>query len=198
MARSTRTVAPGSVHHIGNRGNDRRNVYLDPADHHLFLRLMALGVRDFAVTVHHYCTMWNHFHAIVRSDTSNALSDYMQWVEGNYATQWRSKTGTLGHGHVFKDRFWNVEIEDDTQYLITARYVEANPLRAGFVRRAEHWAWSSLSERLFGNDLGALLSPPLVRLPPQWADIVNLPQGEDVINEIRRKYRGKKPIPSDD
>jgi putative transposase len=185
------------VHHVGNRGNDRRNVFAEPADHETFLALMARAVIDFPVTVHHFCTMWNHFHAIIRSDTCDALSDYMQWVEGNYATLWRCRTGTLGYGHVFKDRFWNVEIRDDTQYLRTARYVEANPLRAGFVRRAEHWAWSSLSARLFGDDR-SLLSPPLVRLPPNWADLVNLMQRGEVLEEVRREYRGRNPVPPDD
>ncbi len=38
-------------------------------------------------------------------------------------------------------------MQDDLHVRVLARYIEANPLRAGLVARAEDWRWSSLWAR---------------------------------------------------
>jgi|GEM_PF-6299818 len=38
-------------------------------------------------------------------------------------------------------------VEDDAYFLTLCRYVEANPLRAGIVKRAQDWQGSSLHQR---------------------------------------------------
>jgi putative transposase len=64
---------------------------------------------------------------------------------------------------------------------------ERNPLRAGLVRRAEEWPWSSLACRLAGDDgaVGRLQAAP-VALPPNWLEGVNQPQTEAELEALRR------------
>jgi putative transposase len=57
------------------------------------------------------------------------------------------------------------------------RYVERNPLRAGLVRRAESWRWSSLWQRVQGS-AGGLLDEGPVPLSADWLDHVNRPEAE--------------------
>jgi hypothetical protein len=50
--------------------------------------------------------------------------------------------------------------------------VEANPLAAHLVSRAEGWAWSSLS-RSTSQDGRPLLAPSPVPRPDNWLEVVN-------------------------
>jgi len=44
---------------------------------------------------------------------------------------------------LFQDRFKSEKVESD-EYLLTAiRYIHQNPVKAGMVKRAEDWEWSS-------------------------------------------------------
>ncbi len=46
-------------------------------------------------------------------------------------------------GHVWQGRFKSPVIQHDEHLLAVLRYIEANPLRAKIVRRAEAYRWSS-------------------------------------------------------
>jgi hypothetical protein len=58
-------------------------------------------------------------------------------------------------GHVFQGRFKGILVERESHLLELARYVVLNPVRAGMVRSAEAYRWSSLRATL-----GLSPSPP--------------------------------------
>ena len=67
----------------------------------------------------------------------------------------------------------------------TIRYVEANPVRAGLVSRAELWPWSSLNERL--RDARTLdLGPVALPTDDWWLELVNATQRQPVKRQRRR------------
>jgi putative transposase len=174
---------PGYVHHVTNRGNERRRLFFDDADNDTFLRLFAIGKRRYPVRVYGITTVINHFHALLRPLEKGALSALLHWVLGKYAAELRSRTGTVGNGHVFQQRFWSDVIVDAGHLLRVLRYVEANPVRAGLVARAELWPWNSASLRLRGHR--GLLDPLPVELPDGWLEIINERQPEEEIMKIR-------------
>ena len=45
-------------------------------------------------------------------------------------------------GHLFQGRYASFAM-DDRHMMITARYIENNPVEAGIVESAEDWRWSS-------------------------------------------------------
>jgi putative transposase len=65
------------------------------------------------------------------------------------------------------------------------RYVEANPLRANLVERAEDWPWSSLRQFVYGADAGQLLDAWPIERPPEWPSIVNHRLGETELAAMR-------------
>jgi REP-associated tyrosine transposase len=182
-ARNNRCAPPGQPYHVVNRGNDRRLVFLEPAHYKFFTRLLRAGTRRFGVVLDGYCAMRNHFHLILEPTEDRALSEYMQWVTGCYSCYFRTRTRTLGHGHVFQRRFWSAPIHDDLHFLTVLRYVEANPVRATLVRRAEQWEWSSLTDRLKGR----FKSERCDLLPSDWCDLVNSAQSPDVLERLRKE-----------
>lgn len=192
MARANRFAPAGQPYHVVNRGNDRRAVFLQPADYQTFLKLVRAGTRRFPIDLHAHCAMPNHFHLVVEPKEGTALSAYMQWVTGCYACYLRSRTGTVGFGHVFQRRFWSAVITGNVHFLMVLRYVEANPRRANLVERAEQWRWSSLASRIKGE----VFSDRTARLPPEWGELVNLVQLPEVLDRLRREIapqRGRPP-----
>src|SRR5262245_47564053 len=113
MSRRNRLTVAGTAYHVVNRGNDRRVIFREDADYERFLHLLAAGTERFGVELFGYCAMPNHFHAVARPTTDDALSAYMQWVTGCYACDLRTRTKTVGHGHVFQRRFWSAHLHDD-------------------------------------------------------------------------------------
>jgi putative transposase len=136
--------------------------------------------------------MPNHFHLLVETKEEEALSAYMQWVTGCYACYLRTRTKTIGHGHVFQRRFWSAGIDDTLHFLMVLRYIEGNPRRAGLVDRAEQWQWSSLANRARANTQ----SRWCVALPVEWCELVNLVQLPEVLARLRKEITPKRGRPS--
>jgi putative transposase len=153
--------------------------------------LVRAGTRRFAVRLNGYSAMPNHFHLILEPMEDNALSAYMQWVTGCYSCYFRVRTRTVGHGHVFQRRFWSAAIHDDLHFLMVLRYIEANPVRAKLVPRAEQWGWNSLADRLDGK----FRSDRCALLPADWCEIVNLPQRREVLERLRKEITPKRGRP---
>ena len=140
MSRPLRLTFPGGVHHVYARGNERREIFRDPADRRGFLALMAEVSEQYAARCHAYCLMDNHYHLLIETSQAN-LSDAVRQLNGVHAQRFNRRHGRSGH--LFEGRFRSPLVDTD-QYLLEAiRYVVLNPVRAGSVRRAEDWIWSS-------------------------------------------------------
>ncbi len=189
-------LSPGSVLHVVNRGNDRRVIFLEPVDYGAFLVLLREARERFAVSLHAYCLMPNHFHLVVAADEMRALSAYMHFVERNHACDLRAIARNRGNGHVFQRRYWRSEIKGEGHLLCVLRYVEANAVRAGLVGRAEEWEWGSLYERQTGER--DLLQPLPLRLPADWTTIVNIPLQKADLVPIRTPAKMGRPPKSDE
>jgi len=195
MARLERVVAPGCVVHVVNRGNDRRAIFPEDIDYAAFLVLMREARERFAVKLFAFCLMPNHFHLVVSPTDSRALSAYMHFVERGHACDLRAIARTKGNGHVFQRRYWKSVIDSEEHLLCVLRYVEANAARAGLVARAESWEWGSLYDRQTGER--DLLHPPPLRLPVDWAEIVNTALPKPDLDQIRfpkKMGRPAKPV----
>jgi len=177
--------------HVVNRGNDKRRIFLSDADYDFFLDLMVAAKRRAPVSVLAVCPMPNHFHAVVRPEEEGALSTYMHWLTSYYAIDFRSRTGTRGHGHVFQRRFWNDVARDEQHLLFQLRYVEGNPVRANLVNEPESWRWSSFSLRMGSEN--QLLDPLPVKLPANWRELLLAPQPYPEVDSVRHPQRGGRP-----
>ena len=74
MSRQVRVVAEGVPHHVTQRGNNRRDVFLLEDDRHFYIDVLREKCARFGVTILGWCLMTNHVHlvAVPRSDDSLA------------------------------------------------------------------------------------------------------------------------------
>jgi putative transposase len=187
MPKHRRSIAPNSIHHIVNRGNDKKVIFRESVDYGSFLVLLREARERYPVELYAYCLMPNHFHLVVRTPDLDAISAYMHFVECVYACDLRSYDRSKGHGHIFQRRYWNKPVEGAGYLMTVMKYVEANPVRAGLVDWAHEWEWSSMWERVTGER--DLLHPSPVRLPEDWPLIVTVPLEQIDIDKIRRPLK---------
>jgi len=194
MARQRRSAPAGFVQHVLNRGNERAVIFHKPTDYEAFLGILADGLKRFPVNLLAFCLMRNHFHLVVNPATDLALPAYMRWTMTVHVRRYRRHHHTDGLGHVYQDRYKNfvIENDDDVHLLSVIRYVEGNALRAGIVKRAEDWPWSSLSRRLTCDGRN-LLSPWPFPRPENWVDIVNGPFAVEELQRIRESSNRRAP-----
>ncbi len=65
MTRRLRNDYPGAVHHVMNRGVDRRDVFFSETDRVDFGRLLEVVHARYGIDVLAYCLMGNHYHLLV-------------------------------------------------------------------------------------------------------------------------------------
>jgi len=115
--------------------------------------------------------MPNHWHLVLWPETDRDLARFMLRLTTRHVRRWLTHRKQVGTGHVYQGRYKSFPVHEDAYFLTLLRYVEANPLRAGMVAKAEQWTGSSL-----GCDpkLAAKLldSWPLKR-PRNWTALVN-------------------------
>jgi putative transposase len=68
----------------------------------------------------------------------------MRLVTLMHTQRWHAHRSSTGTGHLYQGRFKSFAVQHDSHFLTVCRYVEANALRGGLVRRAEDWRWCSL------------------------------------------------------
>lgn len=191
MPRARRTAWAGAIFHVVNRGVERRKVFLDEHDYKRFITLLRLGKEKAPVKVYGFCLMPNHFHIVISPESDEALGEFMHWVTGKYALEFRVRTETRGLGHVFQQRYWSRGCDEVVPFFLMLRYVEANAVRAALIRRAEEWRWGSLFARERGDT--SVLDEPPFELPSYWAALVNRPQFDWELAFARFKPKRGRP-----
>ena len=191
MPRPLRPVDVGLIYHVINRGNNRQDVFHKPEDFRAFLKAMGDLKERKPFELFGYCLLSNHFHLLIRP-RGESISRIMQSLLVSH-TQRYHKHHRSG-GHVWQGRFKSPVIQDDQHLLTVLRYIEANPVRAKIVRRAEDWPWSSYPVHGLGQ--ADELVDPLVtydQLSPyprvrqrQWSAMVHEPLEDKEADLIRR------------
>ncbi len=156
MARLPRLSVPGYPHHVIQRGNNRQAIFASSADYMLLLTLLAQSAQKFGVAVHAYVLMTNHFHILATPEQSSSLPLMMQAVGRSYVRYFNdahSRTGTLWEG-----RYRSTLIQTDRYLLTCMAYLDLNPVRAGLVREAKDYQWSS-HRHYIGQRADKLVTP---------------------------------------
>lgn len=195
MPRVGRKSAGGVVYHVLNRGNGRMELFGKDGDYAAFEKLLGQAKdRVPGARLLGYCLMPNHWHLVLWPAADGELSAFVGWLSNAHVRRWHAHRHTGGTGHVYQGRFKSFPVQDDRHLLVALRYVEANPLRAKLVERAEAWRWCSLHCRERGVGLCARLDPWPVDRPTHWLDLVNHPLPEEDLTAVRAAAHRGRPL----
>ena len=126
MARTLRIERIGCWYHLTARGNERRDIFRDDKDRRHFLELLEEVVSMFAVRLHAYVLMSNHYHLLVEITEAN-LSRAIHWLNVSYTVWFNRRHGRSGH--LLQGRFKSVVVEPERWGLEVSRYIHLNPSR---------------------------------------------------------------------
>ena len=90
-------------------------------------------------------------------------------------------------------------MEDDDHLLTVVRYVEGNPVRAGLMKSATSWIWSSHQGRFSSENIGKIggdgsspkeekslqMAPLPIALPMDWAMYVDTPLSDAELENMK-------------
>jgi putative transposase len=198
MPRSARVAPGGLVYHVHNRANGRLRLFRDDSDYLAFDEVLLAAHQRHAIRILGWCVMPTHWHFVVWPRKDGELSRFFAYLGLMHVTRWQVAHDAIGMGHVYQGRFKNFMIQKDQHLQSVLRFVERNPLRAGAVKRAQDWHWSSLHARLQGPQvMRDLLSDWPIARPRNWVDVVNQPQAEAEVEAIQTAARRGRPLGTD-
>lgn len=142
MPRIARDAIAGIPYHIIHRGNNKQKIFFCDDDYRYFISLIAQAKKKYGCNLYSYVLMPNHVHFILEPiEQAENLHKFIKLLAQKYAQHSNKKykrTGTLWEG-----RFKSSPISEDSYLLTCGRYIEMNPVRAGIVKDAAQYKWSS-------------------------------------------------------
>ena len=155
MPRIARAVIPGFPHHVTQRGNNRQRVFFGDADRVLYLGLLQRQSARFGLDVLAYCLMDNHVHLVATPRRPDSLAKALGRAHFLYTLAINRRTRRSGH--LWQNRFYSCSL-DEQHFWAALAYVELNPVRAGLVRRAWRYPWSSAPAHAGAMDAGSTVA----------------------------------------
>ncbi len=184
MPRAPRASVGGVCYHAINRGNGRRQVFHKDGDYQAFLKAIGHACVEIPMPVLGFCLMPNHFHLVLLPKADGDLSRWMHWVQNTHVRRYHQHHKTSGH--LWQGRFKGFPIEADEHLLTVLRYAERNPVRAGLVKRAEQWRWSSAGLWVAGAERPSWLAAGPVPRPRDWLGWVNAAVTAAEVEAVRK------------
>lgn len=191
MSRIARIVVPGIPHHITQRGNRNQNVFFSDKDKSLYLGILRFNATKHKMQIWCYCLMDNHIHLIAVPERENSLARAIAETHRKYTYMINIRNNWKGF--LFQGRYSSFPMDEAYLYCC-ARYVERNPVRAGLVKLAEDYPWSSARAHVFGI-YDPLLSPmPLISQIKDWSAFLRDEEKEEDLEKLRMNQSTGRPL----
>ena len=126
MTRPLPIVRAGAWYHVTNRALKGSALFPTPRRADAFVTSLGEIAEQFAVEIHSYCAMGNHYHLLVRAQEDELLQAITKLEAGLTMEKVRLLRMAMGR-----------------HLLQVTRYIHRNPVEAGLVQSPERWPWSS-------------------------------------------------------
>jgi putative transposase len=191
MGRLARIVLPGVVHHVTQRGVRAMDLFHSDSNRRKYLDLLKEYGERSELKYIGYCLMTNHVHLLVIPLTADSMKKGIGEAHQQYSSYINFKAGA--RGHLFQERFFSCPM-DHSHFLAAARYVERNPVRAGLVKEAEQYRWSSARYHLELIDEDPLLKAKYkgIGSKEEWFDWLRSDPAD--LDLLRKHFKVGRPL----
>jgi putative transposase len=197
MPRTARIAIPDVPVHITQRGNNRQDVFFVDDDRRVYLSILREQSELYGLEVLGWCLMTNHIHLLARPRAADSLAKALGRTHYRY-TQYVNRLHAR-NGHLWQNRFFSCPLGRE-HFWQALRYVEQNPLRAGLVRQAWKYPWSSAAAHVESRDDTGLLNLAYWRQiasAVDWPKTLQTPQSDEQIERIRINTHTGRPLATD-
>lgn len=137
----------GEFYHLYNRGNGKRDIFLDEFDKKRFVKLLfvcnstkpvvfktiqglpleEINRGETLVDIGAHCLMPNHFHLLIREKIENGISVFLGKLATAYSMYFNKKNERTGK--LFEGVFRAVHIDNDEYLKYLFAYIHLNPVK---------------------------------------------------------------------
>lgn len=198
MPRIARVIVPNIPYHITQRGNYKQDVFLNDKDKLKYLSLVKENSKQYKVEILAYCLMNNHVHFAVVPQRPDSLSLMFKYVSMRYSQYFNRKLDR--RGHLWQDRYFSCPLDKDHLFEVF-RYIENNPVKAGLVKSAEDYPWSSAKSHIFSDFSSDELLVDYTKYSKEiknWKEYLNETSNEQLVLNLKKCTRSGKPAGNKD
>ena len=131
-------------YHIYNRGVGKGLIFFNPGNYEYFLLLVKRYYWQYGAAIIAYCLMPNHYHFLLRQETEQTLSKFINVLFNAYVQAVNRQQGRKGT--LFEGRFRHVWVDREEYLAHLCRYIHLNPIRAKLVTRVQDCPYSNYLE----------------------------------------------------
>lgn len=157
----THQLKSSLLYHVYNRGNFRKEIFHDDQDYRRFIELLSSYTEKCDFDIYHWVLMPNHYHLLLEISIPEKLSSAFAGLARSYVYYHHNKYQTSGH--LWQGRFKTQAIQKELYLLSCGRYIERNPVKAGLVKNAEDYGYSSAAYYVYGKQDKIAAESPLFR-----------------------------------
>ena len=167
------------------------DVFFSDDDRREYLNLLREFGEKHGVEYWGYCLMSSHVHLIAVPKTEESLAQGIGWAHQAYT--WRINCREGWRGYLWQGRFFSCPL-DERHAERALCYVENNPVRAGLVKRAEDWDWSSARGHVGGTGDGLTSPVPFLDDAQGWKRLLRARMPEEEMELLRERTRTGRPM----
>ena len=147
----------GVVNHVYQRAIDGFQLFYTREDCLVFFTIFSVCAEIAGIQVLELCLMHNHIHLLLKTETIQELSAFMDHFTSWFVREYNMYVGRKGK--LLKKNFGSAPKWDDKKLRSSIIYVGNNPVEKCFCRRASEYRWNFLAYRDTPNPF----SQPLLR-----------------------------------
>jgi putative transposase len=141
MPRAERCRFPEGAYLLSAYGNNRQQVFLEPADYLRFQERIGHFAARVGARVHHYVLLPAEVHVLATLESGGAPEALMRRLSLSHARWFNRKYGR--RGHLWHDRYRCVVVQPGGPLLDCGLALERLPLDGRLVARLRDYPWSS-------------------------------------------------------
>jgi len=129
------------IYHIYNRSNGRVAIFNSSQDYLYFIQLLQIYSLKFCIKIYNWVIMRNHYHLLLELAKPEIVSKVMAGIGKSYTNYYHRKYSSSGF--LWQGRFKLQPVQEERYLIACARYIERNPIKAGIVKEAQDYPYSS-------------------------------------------------------
>ncbi len=107
-------------------------------------KLLAMS-RNIDSEVYSWCVLSNHYHLLLKTEIERFSKELSRLHRGT-SIQWNKEDSIPGRKIWY--RFSDRAIRNESHFWATVNYINSNPVKHGYVNKADLWSCSSIHEHL--------------------------------------------------